>query len=116
MEGDSFLETSTKLADIACAKKAKGQVVVEELRRRVTPAKALNKIKAIWTPRENSAMTTIAPLLEDQGPVELKEESYCLESSSNALNITKMIPYLIVEILHLIHIINLWFLPYQGQI
>ena len=32
VEGDSFLETSTKLTDIACARKAKGQVMVEELR------------------------------------------------------------------------------------
>jgi hypothetical protein len=112
MERDGFLETTTKLADVVCAKEAKGEVVVKKLRGRVTIAEALNKIKAIGAPRENSTMTAIASFLEDQGPVELEEEGYCFKCPSNALDVTKMVPYLVIEILHLVHIIDLWFFPH----
>jgi hypothetical protein len=86
--------------------------MVEELCVGVAAAEALEKITAVWAPREDGSPTAIAPPFGDQRPVEFKEESYRFKSSNNTFNITKMMPYLVLKILHLIHVINLWFLPY----
>jgi hypothetical protein len=69
VERDSFLETSTKFADIACAEEPKAEIVIKELRVGVTAANASDKIKAIRAPREDGTMTPITPPLEDQGRI-----------------------------------------------
>lgn len=116
MERDNFLETPIKFTDIVYAKKAKGEIIIEELRIRVTTAEALDEITAVRAPREDRATVVIAPSLENQGPVKLKEESYYFKSSSDSLDIAKIISYLIMEILYLVYVVNRWFLPYKRQI
>jgi hypothetical protein len=61
-------------------------------------------------------MALIKLAIEHQRPVKLKKEEHSLKSSDNTLYIAKIVLYLIIKILYLVHVINIWFLAYKRQV
>jgi hypothetical protein len=115
VECNRSLETPAYATKIIHTQESGGCVLYEELGIWIAGCQVLHQGTTVWTAGKNGAMTPVAATFKQQWSVKLEEESYSLESSGDALYITKMIPYLITHVLHLIDIVNIWFLASHRQ-